>query len=452
MDALSWFGLSPDASERDVKRAYARRLKETRPDEAPAAFQELHERYQEALSECRFQVFLVDDEAPPATTTTPGTQAPIELPAHADIVDAQPPVAKLDWDRFHAGLLEHVRTDDARALRAWLDAQPALWSLETKVELGARVMAALEDDTPPMTAASFDAVADFFHLGGVDSAVDAWELERLRSRLDLTWRLLPGNDEALRVFSRNIYNDPDPTKARAWIHTLSQPVSWRTALRHGLAPYGPKDMVEFIDALDGGRRDLPPPIRADQVAFWDTAANPRSLRWPRAGLFLARSAIVGIAFSVLMLILQAPEFATWPPVVTLGVGSAWLLASAGLPRYFAWQCDPEYVDVRLPLLRFLWIPLLLATGFGLEYATGLARWSYMFATLAALTSLFRFLRRNPGPSQVFGWMVYLFLVMMSMRQVSATVAFLLWAVDAWRHRRVLNLRRHDEPDFDPASR
>lgn len=451
MDALSWFGLSTDASEREVKRAYARRLKETRPDEDPAAFQELHERYQQALSECGFRAFLTDDEAAP-TTLAPATHAPLEPIANSDIVGPPSPIPEFDWESFHAGLLEHVRTDEARVLRAWLDAQPDLWSLETKVQLGARVMAALEEDTPPMTVASFDAVADFFHLGGVDSTVDAWELERLRSRLDLTWRLLPGNEQALSVFSRNIYNDPDPTKAREWLDTLSQPVSWRTVLRHGLAPYGPKDMAAFIDALDGGRRDLPSPIREDQLAFWDTAANPRSLRWPRAGLFLARCAIVGIAFSLLFLVLQSPELVPWPPTITLGVGVVWLLASAGVPRYLAWQCDPEYANVRMPLLRFAWIPLLLASGFGLEYATGLTRWGYAFATLAVCTSVFRFLRRNPGPPKLFGWMVYLFLLMLSARHLSATVAFLLWAIDAWRHRRVLNLRRQIEPDFDPASR
>ncbi|HEY2624251.1 MAG TPA: heat-shock protein, partial [Dyella sp.] len=47
---LAWFGLADDADEREIKRAYARRLKTTRPDEDPAGFQQLHDMYQRALA------------------------------------------------------------------------------------------------------------------------------------------------------------------------------------------------------------------------------------------------------------------------------------------------------------------------------------------------------------------------------------------------------------------
>lgn len=43
------------ASERDVKRAYARLIKEHRPDTAPAEFQQVHEAYQYALEWLRSQ-------------------------------------------------------------------------------------------------------------------------------------------------------------------------------------------------------------------------------------------------------------------------------------------------------------------------------------------------------------------------------------------------------------
>ena len=47
---LDWFGLPPEADEREIKRAYARRLRTVRPDEDPAGFQQLHEMYQRALA------------------------------------------------------------------------------------------------------------------------------------------------------------------------------------------------------------------------------------------------------------------------------------------------------------------------------------------------------------------------------------------------------------------
>ena len=43
------FDLDEEADERAVKRAYAKRLKVTRPDEDPVGFQALHQAYQQAL-------------------------------------------------------------------------------------------------------------------------------------------------------------------------------------------------------------------------------------------------------------------------------------------------------------------------------------------------------------------------------------------------------------------
>ncbi len=46
---LEWFGLPSDADEREIKHAYAKRLKTVRPDTDPAGFQQLHDMYQQAL-------------------------------------------------------------------------------------------------------------------------------------------------------------------------------------------------------------------------------------------------------------------------------------------------------------------------------------------------------------------------------------------------------------------
>ena len=51
MTAPCWevLGIEATQSERDVKRAYAGKLRETRPEDDPVAFQALHEAYQQAL-------------------------------------------------------------------------------------------------------------------------------------------------------------------------------------------------------------------------------------------------------------------------------------------------------------------------------------------------------------------------------------------------------------------
>ncbi|KQQ87409.1 hypothetical protein [Massilia sp. Leaf139] len=49
MNVWALLGIAPTADEREIKRAYARKLKLTRPDDDPAAFQALNEAYQMAL-------------------------------------------------------------------------------------------------------------------------------------------------------------------------------------------------------------------------------------------------------------------------------------------------------------------------------------------------------------------------------------------------------------------
>ena len=59
--ALDWLQLPHDADERTIKRAYAARLKTTRPDSDPDGFQQLHEAYQAALAWSRYRDTFADD-------------------------------------------------------------------------------------------------------------------------------------------------------------------------------------------------------------------------------------------------------------------------------------------------------------------------------------------------------------------------------------------------------
>lgn len=54
--AYALLELAPDADERSVKRAYAKRLRITRPDDDPEAFQQLHEAYKSALEWAQYRV------------------------------------------------------------------------------------------------------------------------------------------------------------------------------------------------------------------------------------------------------------------------------------------------------------------------------------------------------------------------------------------------------------
>jgi hypothetical protein len=78
---MPWSTLELDpaaATERDVKRAYAKRLKTCRPDQDPEGFRELHEAYTTALGELQWR----------------GSGAPVSVPIPADAVTApEPPPA-----------------------------------------------------------------------------------------------------------------------------------------------------------------------------------------------------------------------------------------------------------------------------------------------------------------------------------------------------------------------
>ncbi len=61
-------GIEPTDSERDIKRAYAKKLKVTRPDDDPAGFQELHNAFKTALKIARNESYVPPRPATPATS------------------------------------------------------------------------------------------------------------------------------------------------------------------------------------------------------------------------------------------------------------------------------------------------------------------------------------------------------------------------------------------------
>ncbi|WP_198670198.1 hypothetical protein [Dyella sp. C9] len=97
---LAWFGLPDEADERAIKRAYAQRLKATRPDTDPVGFQTLHDMYRNALEWAQRQATRPSmapepylDDAPAATTQeaeVSGMAAAVRISeAHAE--EAEPP-------------------------------------------------------------------------------------------------------------------------------------------------------------------------------------------------------------------------------------------------------------------------------------------------------------------------------------------------------------------------
>lgn len=78
---LAQFDLDADADERAVKRAYAKRLKVTRPDEDAAGFQALNDAYQQALAYIRWRDAQAEEASSMPTSTPEEIPAPPPEPA-----------------------------------------------------------------------------------------------------------------------------------------------------------------------------------------------------------------------------------------------------------------------------------------------------------------------------------------------------------------------------------
>lgn len=202
--AMESLGLAADADARAVKRAYAARLKTTRPDDDPVAFQQLHETYQAALAWCARASARADDawpragaaaierapalsappqplsstqqHRPPAATATPA----IGNGARAERIHDPALEAELHgWqDAFDpqacaARIVDAARTMPAAAFPAWLRALPELWAIEVHPEVGHAVLAHLCADPRELADAAYDALAAEFSSYVCDLDVDA---------------------------------------------------------------------------------------------------------------------------------------------------------------------------------------------------------------------------------------------------------------------------------------
>ena len=212
---LAWFGLPEDADERALKRAYAKRLKDTRPDIDPEGFQQLRERYEAALACCRHEVHRA------ATTTDGGQTSP---PPRADQDIAPPPAAAagpawhvvqfgdarvdalhkpapFDVEGFASACLDLAMQDDATNLSRWLREQPELWSLSVQQEAGQAVLRMLFRDQPPVSADGFDAMLQFFGLDHTLSGLDPFKLQQLRKSLDERHALIARFEPAVAAWN-----------------------------------------------------------------------------------------------------------------------------------------------------------------------------------------------------------------------------------------------------------
>ncbi len=190
LSAWEVLGIEETADSRAIRRAYAARLKATRPEEDATAFQLLTDAFEWACADARR---LQNEQAaaerpsagPPSTEPEPSVPAPdAPLPELGKPLDAEPAPAdgsapatadgsegeerSFAFGPFFEALAEEIRKRDPKHLRAWLDAHPELYSLELKWALTPHVF-----DTLAHNASVLDPhrghLETLMHFFGVDA-------------------------------------------------------------------------------------------------------------------------------------------------------------------------------------------------------------------------------------------------------------------------------------------
>lgn len=360
-------GVSADADEAQIRRAYAKLLRITRPDDDPVAFQALNDAYRECLSIAahkthaqapRHETVREDESrrespqppptepsrpAPTASTRADGTRhdpaprprapAPPVPPARPRAGHAAPQADEraawarnqFDLDAFLHELFARTATERPIDLLHWLRDLAPLYALELKHALRLPIARALTKADPPPPSDAIDAIAEFFDLVTTDPRE-----ARLHHALESAYRRSERNSHFQRIIAQRSSRHSRPVE-RWLMHELLGPRSWLRRVFIALIPMLPTRLMELLDRLEDTDASLArSQLDAASVGFWRNATDRKRLNYRRMLIALARCTVyylltVGLA-SLLMALDPAP-FAQFGRNVA-ALFAAWLIAVA----------------------------------------------------------------------------------------------------------------------------
>jgi hypothetical protein len=463
--AFEALGLSADADAPAVRRAYAARLKITRPDEDPAAFQALNEAYRTALAICRERE-ASSRQAHAEDTAQDAAAADGAASAH----DATAPVAAteeeqnpaqddtatdavvFDGEDFLDACFAAAHDGDPRRIGEWLNAQPILWSLQHKAAIGRWLLGAMDAREPPMPERNFERIAEFFGYHDLHAGFDPMALRVLRERLNAAWRLQrPNKGEGDKLPISQEHRKPKVDQARldldrrllaevqrAHVH-LTEPKRLLPDLWRGLHPRYVAALsallVGFLHAAPADERPvlLPPPIRAENVRFWLDATDDR--RWTRPRLWIAAARCVALAAAATALLAAGALLngslrsdagflaAAFPQ--TLGLSVAIWLAFALYKHFLYWQAGPDPASPWLRAAHAAAVPLLTLASMASSAQAMIGFTPFVVGGIAAGVAVNRYRGRH-GPVFARFPRIHRFLAGFGMRH--AIVLLVLFAV------------------------
>ncbi len=331
---LRLLGLPRDATTRDIKRAYARLLKATRPDGDARAFQRLHEAYERALAaatrrEAHPAIDDIDDiDHDPAGEELSADVEPLQSAhaphgdAHADhhrLLDGAdatpaPPAPRV----FHLGpfvdALEERLGHGGTRLLEWLRADPVLWDVQVKQAVAGPLVQALAERGAIVAHEELEALATFFGLDihGLRrlGMLEAWtHLLDTAEALGLADRHGPGREERwLEALARRELMGP-PDAGRRWLLKLLPLAPGRVAALRA-------DILERLG--DAGGRHLDD----DAQAYWRDAGDTR--RYAPARLALGALRLLALVATALLVAVALPSGPDAAPLQARLATALWL--------------------------------------------------------------------------------------------------------------------------------
>jgi hypothetical protein len=330
-------GIEPSAGEREIKRAYARRLRQVRPDDDPAGFQALHEAYQACLGYAQHlrwqameQAGVASDEPAPgshashasehddiandaglaAQAQEPGDRAretrtddardrePDREPDRASNHgpdELAPSPSEFDFNAFMHELLQRAAYQPSAGLARWLRESEPLYSLDLKLALRAPVSQVLAEIAQPLPVEATAVIFEFFSLDVVGEH-DAWLHEhaaQARSRAESNQRF----QYTLEALQSPRVKPVD----RLLTRELAQPRHWPRRLFIALVPLLPMRLIGALKALQGiDPQQAALQLDGESVSFWQRATDPRRLSLPRVAIASTRIVVYYLALVGLM--------------------------------------------------------------------------------------------------------------------------------------------------------